>query len=108
MSDANWKNNLGQENTQVLAAHSPASSYLRLSATIQTNARYTTFEWMLFRSATSRHARLAATGHVSERITLTARLAALSGQPESPSTPLPAGWSVGFDPATPIWRFPGG
>jgi hypothetical protein len=99
-SDANWNNNLGQENTQVLAAHSPAVSSFDLRN--DTGERQT-YE---FRVDAYQIANLPPCPPVGAADTvapagLPSRLATLSQQSAGKAAPLPPGWHVNIVPDHP-------
>jgi hypothetical protein len=100
-SDANWNNNLGQENTHVAAAQSPAIASFALRNDTDRRQRYE------FRADAYGLVALApcppgdGTTGIATGASLRARLAALSGQPSGQPVPLPAGWQVTLDPASP-------
>jgi hypothetical protein len=101
VSDANWNNNLGQENTEVIAAHSPALTTFDL--------RNDTNQRQIYRFQVDAYQIGEPTcpppptrdNNVGGQITLTGRLAFLSTQPAMQPTPLPPGWVVTFLPDHP-------
>jgi hypothetical protein len=98
-SDWNWKNNLGQENTQVLAAQSPALSSFALRNDTDERQAY---EFRVDVFQISDLPPCPPDGTAPARTDLGSRLAALKRQPGAQTTPLPPGWTVTFDPASPV------
>jgi hypothetical protein len=102
-SDTNWNNNLGQENTQVVAAHSPAVTTFDI--------RNDTKQRQIYRFQVDGYEIGDPTcppppGDNQDNAApvvnpLPARLAYLSMQPAMQATPLPPGWTVTFRPANP-------
>jgi hypothetical protein len=106
LDDANPNNNLGQENTQVVAAHSPADFTFKLRNSADARREYR-FEVDAFQLAppppcteTGRNGnkqadagRRAAVGKVAP--------ATLARNSQS-ANPLPPGWTITFDPAAPV------
>jgi hypothetical protein len=96
-SDSNWSNNLGQENTHVALAQSPASTSFQLRNDTRLPQRY----------------RFQADGYtipelppcppelVSIKPDLASRVAAVQQSAAGTEVPLPEGWSVIIDPQTP-------
>jgi hypothetical protein len=100
-ADANWNNNLGQENTHVAAAHSPALANFDLRNDTDRAQRYE------FRADAYTLGPLppcppsSAPGQGQTPAGLPARLAYLSTQPQGRARPLPSGWQVTLTPERP-------
>lgn len=101
-SDANWSNNLGQENTQVAMAHSAAVSTFELRNNTDERQAYE-FRLDAFQIAEPPPCPPSQNGTFRpELVTLPARLGSLSTQPGLQPTPLPPEWQVTIMPARPV------
>jgi hypothetical protein len=97
-SDANWGNNLGQENTQVAAAQSPAVTTFALRNDTGQRQRY---ELRVDAYSLPPQPPCPAAGGPPGPVSLPERLAQLSRQHAGEPVPLPAGWQVTLDPGSP-------
>ena len=101
VSDANWNNNLGQENTQVAAAHSPAVTSFALRNDTEWSQRYEfQVDAYTLQPLAPCPSGPAPPGRTTG-VALHQQLMSLSGQPPVQPVPLPAGWQVILDPVTP-------
>jgi hypothetical protein len=100
-SDANWGNNLGQENTHVAAAKSPAVVSFALRNDTDRRQRYEFRTDGYSLPALPRCPPGEGAPGIATAAAVRARVAALSREPSGQPVPLPAGWRVTLDPANP-------
>lgn len=100
-SDANWNNNLGQENTHVAATSSPAVSSFDLRNDTDQRQTYEFRVDSFTLGALPPCPPPQGAGTVPQQVNLLSRLAYLATQPGGRPTPLPAGWQVTIAPEHP-------
>jgi len=101
-SDTNWFNNLGQENTQVIAAQSPAvSSFALRNDTVERQSyEFRTDSFQIV--DTPPCPPTPETAVAPPRADLASRLQILAALPAGQPTPLPPGWRVTLVPERPV------
>ena len=99
-SDANWKNNLGQQNTQVVAAHSPAVSTFQLRNDTDERQTYS-FQVDAYQLPEPSPCPPADGPTPAREASLPQHLATIAATPAGQSTELPAGWEVSMLPRNP-------